>query len=62
VQRLLGNHRVGDLELDVADGLVAQRTLARAPLEALRWVVGRAVVVWLVVDWLLVLLLVVVVG
>jgi hypothetical protein len=35
-QRLIRNGRVHDLELHVADGLVAQRPLPRPPLEALR--------------------------
>ena len=35
VDRLWRNGRVQDLELDVADGLVAEGALAHAPLEAL---------------------------
>ena len=35
VERLAGDGRVQDLELDVADRFVAQRALARAPLETL---------------------------
>lgn len=35
LQRFVCDECVGDLELDVADGLVTQRTLTRAPLEAL---------------------------
>jgi hypothetical protein len=37
LQRLVSDECVGDLELDVADGLVTQRSLTSTPLEAL-WV------------------------
>ena len=35
VHRLGGHHGVQDLELDIADGLIAEGTLSRAPLESL---------------------------
>lgn len=36
LQWLISDECVSDLELDIADGLVTQRTLTRTPLEALR--------------------------